>query len=78
MTWKLISAIEDDEKTSAGLFPGVGGIKLSGGKTKAHFYYELAKICFGEHEKYQDAFARATKPKQMRAWANKIKNRLKT
>ncbi|KAJ6620627.1 hypothetical protein B0H10DRAFT_2215888 [Mycena sp. CBHHK59/15] len=77
LTWTLITVIEEDEETSAGLFPGVGAIKLSGGKPKSHFYYKLAQICFEEHPKYMDVFMNTIKPKQRRAWSNKIKNRLK-
>ncbi|KAJ6617052.1 hypothetical protein B0H10DRAFT_2387138 [Mycena sp. CBHHK59/15] len=56
LSWTLITTIEEDEETSAGLFPG---------------------ICFEEHPKYMDTFMNAIKPKQRRAWSNKIKKGLK-
>ncbi|KAJ7249492.1 hypothetical protein B0H12DRAFT_1234636 [Mycena haematopus] len=82
LTWTLITAIEDDEDTHDGLFPGIGAIKRTGGKPKTHHYYELAKTCFAEHEKYKDAFT--TKPnstvaelaKHRKLWNQKIKNRI--
>ncbi|KAJ6543500.1 hypothetical protein B0H10DRAFT_1970371 [Mycena sp. CBHHK59/15] len=44
LTWTFITAIEDDKETLASLFPGVGAIKLSGGKPKTHYFYKLAVI----------------------------------
>ncbi|KAJ7260000.1 hypothetical protein B0H12DRAFT_1069895 [Mycena haematopus] len=80
LTWTLITAIEDDEDTRDGLFPGIRAIKRTGGKPKTHHYYELAKTCFAEQEKYKDAFS--TKPnstvaelaKHRKLWNQKIKN----
>ncbi|KAJ7933455.1 hypothetical protein B0H13DRAFT_2306864 [Mycena leptocephala] len=76
LTWTLVTAIESDEDTQNSLFPGIGGVKLSGGKPKTHYYYKLAQTCFGEHERYKEAFARATQPAEIAAWCNKIKNRI--
>ncbi|KAJ7233350.1 hypothetical protein C8J57DRAFT_1532467 [Mycena rebaudengoi] len=76
LTWTLITAIETDEEISASIFPGLGAITRKGGKPKTHFYYELARLCFGVHEKYQDAFAKATSAKGKKAWFTKIKNRV--
>ncbi|KAJ7874284.1 hypothetical protein B0H13DRAFT_2551810 [Mycena leptocephala] len=83
LTWTLISAIEEDEEIRDGLFPGVGAIKLSGGKPKTHYYYSLAVKCFAEHEKYKDIFAvdpeqsPATLAKQRKLWTENIKNKIK-
>ncbi|KAJ6534353.1 hypothetical protein B0H19DRAFT_1272073 [Mycena capillaripes] len=76
LTWTLITAIESDEQTRDSLFPGIGAIKISGGKPKTHFYWKLAETCFDDHEKYQDAFAKASVASEKRAWSNKIKNRI--
>ncbi|KAJ6514143.1 hypothetical protein DFH09DRAFT_1288159 [Mycena vulgaris] len=47
-----------DEDIRDGLFPGAGGIRLSSGKPKAHYYYKLAEICFADHPEYhQEVFA---------------------
>ncbi|KAJ7631787.1 hypothetical protein B0H17DRAFT_1150143 [Mycena rosella] len=60
LMWTLITAIEDDPETSASLFLGAGAILLSGGKPKTHFYLNL------------EAFAKAIKPKEKKAWASLI------
>ncbi|KAJ6550579.1 hypothetical protein DFH09DRAFT_1319757 [Mycena vulgaris] len=77
LTWTLINAIEEDEEIQDGLFPGVGAIKRNGGQPKTHFYALLAKICFAKHLKYKEAYAKAILPKQLEAWRDKIKNRVK-
>ncbi|KAJ7194116.1 hypothetical protein GGX14DRAFT_527599 [Mycena pura] len=77
LTWTLINAIEEDDEIQDGLFPGVGAIKHTGGQPKTHFYALLAKICFAKHLKYTEAYAKAILPKQLEAWRDKIKNRVK-
>ncbi|KAJ7190389.1 hypothetical protein GGX14DRAFT_605987 [Mycena pura] len=77
LTWTLINAIEEDDEIQDGLFPGVGAIKRTGGQPKTHFYALLAKICFAKHLKYTEAYAKAILPKQLEAWRDKIKNRVK-
>ncbi|KAJ6615675.1 hypothetical protein B0H10DRAFT_2220156 [Mycena sp. CBHHK59/15] len=82
LTWALITAIEDDEEIKDGLFPGVGAIKLSGGKPKTHHYYNLAIKIFGEHTDYKTIFA--VNPKlnhtqqsdRRKLWTNKCKNKV--
>lgn len=78
LTWALISAIEEDEDTLEALFPGVGAIAISGGKPKTHFHQLLAKLLFEKHPLYMEAYAKAVKPIQLKAWRNKIKNRIGT
>jgi hypothetical protein len=78
----LITAIENDEEIKDGLFPGVGAIKLSGGKPKTHHYYNLAVKIFGEHTDYKTIFA--VNPKlnhtqqsdRRKLWTNKCKNKV--
>ncbi|KAJ6602719.1 hypothetical protein DFH09DRAFT_1270577 [Mycena vulgaris] len=83
LTETLITAIESDEDIRDGLFPGAGGIRLSSGKPKTHYYYKLAEICFADHPEYQEAFA--VKPEykavqitqQRKLWTEKVKNKIK-
>ncbi|KAJ7642545.1 hypothetical protein B0H17DRAFT_1216409 [Mycena rosella] len=69
LTWTLINAIDEDEEIKDGLFPG--------GQPKTHYYSLLAKICFAKHLKYKEVYAKAILPKQLEAWRDKIKNRIK-
>lgn len=86
LTWTLITAIESDEKVRDSRFPGVGAIKLSGGKPKTYHYWNLALTCFATHELYKDAIAKATDPTLPKIrrnhlnklWTEKIKNKVKT
>ncbi|KAJ7661277.1 hypothetical protein DFH06DRAFT_1325590 [Mycena polygramma] len=76
LTWTMISAIEDDPLIRASLFPPVGGgPKLTGGKPKSDYQFQLAKLLFADHPKYKDAFAKAVKAKEKKTWYLKIKNR---
>ncbi|KAJ7026486.1 hypothetical protein C8F04DRAFT_1190431 [Mycena alexandri] len=76
LTWQLITAIEGADETRASLFPPVGANKISGGRKKSEYQFELAKTLFAEHPKYMDAFATITTAKDKKFWYSKIKNRL--
>ncbi|KAJ7255866.1 hypothetical protein B0H12DRAFT_1113173 [Mycena haematopus] len=76
LTWKLITAIEDTDLVRDSLFPPVGAPKLSGGKPKSDYQYQLATTLFAKHPKYQDAFAKAVTGLDKKFWYTKIKNRL--
>ncbi|KAF8183570.1 hypothetical protein K438DRAFT_1975044 [Mycena galopus ATCC 62051] len=76
LTWTLITAIEDTALIRDSLFPPVGAPKLSGGKPKSEYQYQLDKTLFAEHPKYTDAFTKAITPEEKKQWYKKIKNRL--
>ncbi|KAJ7916480.1 hypothetical protein B0H13DRAFT_1871107 [Mycena leptocephala] len=76
LTWKLITAIEEDPLIRASLFPPIGSGKLSGGKPKSEYQYQLAKILFADHPKYEEAFGKAVAAKEKKIWYLKIKNRI--
>ncbi|KAJ7838390.1 hypothetical protein B0H14DRAFT_3700178 [Mycena olivaceomarginata] len=78
LTWKLITAIEEGDEIRASLFPPVGANKLSGGKKKSEYQYQLAKILFAAHPKFKEAFAQAKTAKEKKPWYLKIKNRIDT
>lgn len=78
LTWKLITAIEDNPDIRASLFPSIGASKLSGGKPKSEYQWWLAKHLFADHEKYKEAFAKAVTPKLKKPWYTMIKNKVKT
>jgi hypothetical protein len=83
LVWTLISAIESDTDIHDGLFPGVGAIKRSGGTPKTHHYYNLAMICFKDHEIYKDSFGANPEHnevllgKQRKLWTEKVGNKIK-
>lgn len=78
----MITAIESNEEIRDALFPGVGGIKLTGGLPKTHHYYQLAIICFADHVDYKTIFdinpelRQALQTKQRKMWTEKIKNKV--
>lgn len=80
----MVTAIENNEETRDGLFPGVGAIKRTGGKPKTHYYYKIAVELFAEHPTYKDAFAidpnesRALKSQHRKLWIEKTKNKINT
>ncbi|KAJ7722964.1 hypothetical protein B0H16DRAFT_1895976 [Mycena metata] len=76
LTWQLITAIEGADETRASLFPPVGANKISGGRKKSEYQFDLAKKLFAEHPKYKDAFATIATAKDKKFWYSKIKNRL--
>ncbi|KAJ7745147.1 hypothetical protein B0H16DRAFT_1856801 [Mycena metata] len=76
LTWKLITAIEDGDDIRASLFPPVGANKLSGGKKKSEYQYQLAKVLFAEHPKFKESFAQAKTAKEKKPFYTKIKNRV--
>ncbi|KAF8182126.1 hypothetical protein K438DRAFT_1161581 [Mycena galopus ATCC 62051] len=78
LTWKLIQLIEEKPLIRASLFPPVGAPKITGGKPKSDYQYELAKILFSKHPKYEDAFEKAVTAKEKKFWYTKTKNRLET
>ncbi|KAJ7787633.1 hypothetical protein B0H14DRAFT_3505242 [Mycena olivaceomarginata] len=78
LTWKLITAIEEGDEIRASLFSPVGANKLSGGKKKSEYQYQLAKILFAAHPKFKEAFAQAKTAKEKKPWYLKIKNRIDT
>ncbi|KAJ7793224.1 hypothetical protein B0H14DRAFT_3560904 [Mycena olivaceomarginata] len=63
LTWKLITAIEDDQLIRDSLFPPVGAPKITGGKPKSDYQYQLATLLFVKHPKYEAAFAKAVTSK---------------
>ncbi|KAJ7321251.1 hypothetical protein DFH08DRAFT_818616 [Mycena albidolilacea] len=78
LTWKLIMAIEEGNKIRASLFLPVGANKLSSGKKKSEYQYQLAKILFTVHLKFKEAFAQATTVKEKKPWYLKIKHHIDT
>ncbi|KAJ6592762.1 hypothetical protein B0H19DRAFT_1365121 [Mycena capillaripes] len=78
LTGKLIQTIEERPLIRASLFPPVGAPKITGGKPKSDYQYELAKKLFEKHPTYKDAFAKAVTAKGKKFWYTKIKNRLET
>ncbi|KAJ7844137.1 hypothetical protein B0H14DRAFT_2585386 [Mycena olivaceomarginata] len=71
-------AIEEGNKICASLFPPVGANKLSSGRKKSEYQYQLAKILFTVHPKFKEAFAQATTAKEKKPWYLKIKNHIDT
>ncbi|KAJ7846024.1 hypothetical protein B0H14DRAFT_3138898 [Mycena olivaceomarginata] len=76
LTWKLITAIEDNQLIRDSLFPPVGVPKITGGKPKSDYQYQLATLLFAKHPKYEAAFAKAVTSKDKKPWYTKVKNRL--
>ncbi|KAJ7772767.1 hypothetical protein B0H14DRAFT_3508919 [Mycena olivaceomarginata] len=74
LTWKLITTIEDTVFIRDSLFPPVGAPKLSGGKPKSDYQYQLAQMLFAEHPKYKDVFLNAVTAEEKKQWYVKIKN----
>ncbi|KAF6764506.1 hypothetical protein DFP72DRAFT_1059482 [Ephemerocybe angulata] len=82
----ILNAFTTDTKIKQGLYPPPGanpsGSK-GGGKKKADWYWEIAKLVFTNHAVYGDAFAPAlsitpltVRAKVQKIWGTKIKNRL--
>ncbi|KAJ7757169.1 hypothetical protein B0H14DRAFT_3896186 [Mycena olivaceomarginata] len=76
LTWKLITAIEENQLIRDSLFPPVGAPKITGGKPKSDYQYQLATLLFAKHPKYEAAFAKAVTSKDKKPWYTKVKNRL--
>ncbi|KAJ7804333.1 hypothetical protein B0H14DRAFT_3774743 [Mycena olivaceomarginata] len=76
LTWKLITAIEENQLIRDSLFPPVGAPKITGGKPKSDYQYQLATLLFAKHLKYEAAFAKAVTSKDKKPWYTKVKNRL--
>ncbi|KAJ7811258.1 hypothetical protein B0H13DRAFT_1871766 [Mycena leptocephala] len=75
----LVALIGENKDIKRSLFPPCGpnaSTKNGGGTPKTHALWELAVLLFGEMDKFKDAIAACTTPKQKRFFANKIKNRL--
>lgn len=83
MTWKLHTAITDNESIKRGLFPPPGAnasTKDGGGKNKGDHYMAIAKELFGQKESpYKAAFdvAMASSLKaEKEVWSTKVKNKI--
>ncbi|KLO08241.1 hypothetical protein SCHPADRAFT_944633 [Schizopora paradoxa] len=80
LTWKLYTAIIENEDIKRGLFPPPGSnasTKDGGGKAKIEFQAMLAGEVFGgENCEHKAAFEAAKTKAEKEAWVTKIKNKL--
>ena len=79
LTWKLVNSIVDDPVIKEGLFPSPGGnqsVSKGGSRNKSDYHWALARHIFKDDEEYGPFFNRATSSSEMKAWGQKIKNRL--
>ncbi|KAJ3501484.1 hypothetical protein NLJ89_g9316 [Agrocybe chaxingu] len=78
----LVAAITDNPDIKQGLFPSPGGnvsTAKGGGTKKITWQWQLAEIIFKDHKKYGAELRKALDDSGLqKAWAEKIKNRLKT
>ncbi|KAJ7154919.1 hypothetical protein C8R43DRAFT_1126303 [Mycena crocata] len=78
---ELLMHISENKDIKQALFPPCGpntSTTNGGGKKKVDAQWKLAFLLLGKIEKYKDALAAVSTPKEKQFWANKIKNRLRT
>ncbi|KAJ7623090.1 hypothetical protein DFH06DRAFT_961539, partial [Mycena polygramma] len=76
---KLLALISEDTLIKQFLFPTCGpnpSTRDGGGKPKVNADWDLVLLLLGDMEKYPDAIAASTTPKERLACGNKIKNRI--
>ncbi|KAJ7734192.1 hypothetical protein DFH07DRAFT_967741 [Mycena maculata] len=81
LTQALITCIMEDRDIKRALYPPPGpnaSTAKGGGKTKTSSHWQLCLNLLGEDPKYKEALAMVTTAKERLAYANKIKNRLRT
>ncbi|KAJ7434202.1 hypothetical protein B0H11DRAFT_1664722, partial [Mycena galericulata] len=77
----LIACIMEDRDIKRALYPPPGpnaSTAKGGGKTKTESQWQLCLNLLGEDPKYQEALDAVKTKKEQVAYANKIKNRLRT